>query len=73
MRLLCFYLAVSQSYNTETHNEYVVLANDAVLKCRIPSFVSDFVSVTGWVDSQASTHHMSDNTGNRGVMCHIKI
>ena len=56
---------MSQTYNTETHNEYVVLANDAVLKCSIPSFVADFVSVTGWVDSQANTHHMSDNTGNR--------
>ena len=56
---------MSQSYNTETHNEYVVLNNDVILKCSVPSFVADFVSVTGWVDSQAKTHQLGDNTGKR--------
>lgn len=30
--------------------EYVIKGNAAILKCSIPSFVADFVSVISWVD-----------------------
>lgn len=60
---------MSQSYNTEVHNEYVVLRNDVILKCSLPSFVADFVSVTAWVDSQANTHHQGDNMGKKEARC----
>ena len=43
---------VSQSYNTRSYPEDVILGNDAIMKCSIPSFVSDFVSVQDWVDSE---------------------
>ena len=56
-------LAVSQTYNSETHNEYIVLHNDALLKCNIPSFVADFVTVSGWVDSQGQSYHPKDGLG----------
>ena len=55
---------MSQAYNSETHNEYIVLHNDALLKCNIPSFVADFVSVAGWVDSQGESYHPNDGLGN---------
>ena len=42
----------SEFYTAEILNEYVIIGNDALLKCNIPSFVADFVSVVGWVDSQ---------------------
>lgn len=32
--------------------EYVILHNAAILKCSVPSFVADFVSVEGWVDDE---------------------
>lgn len=32
--------------------EYVMRGNAAILKCSIPSFVADFVSVTAWVDDE---------------------
>lgn len=32
--------------------EYVMRGNSAVLKCSIPSFVADFVSVTAWIDDE---------------------
>ena len=43
---------VRQSYNTRSLAEDVILGNDAIMKCSIPSFVSDFVSVQDWVDSE---------------------
>ena len=30
------------------------MGNDAIFKCSIPSFVSDFVFVDTWVDSEAN-------------------
>ena len=36
--------------------EDVLLSNDVLFKCNIPSFISDFVSVIGWVDSEGSSH-----------------
>ncbi|XP_076672515.1 Down syndrome cell adhesion molecule 1 isoform X20 [Andrena cerasifolii] len=40
---------VSQFYVTEAENEYVIRANSAIMKCKIPSFVSEFVQVDQWV------------------------
>lgn len=40
---------VSQFYVTEAENEYVMRANSAIMKCKIPSFVSEFVQVDQWV------------------------
>ncbi len=42
--------AVSQKYSTKAMDEYVILGNDALVACKVPSFVSDFVDVVGWVD-----------------------
>ena len=43
---------------------YIILGNDVLLKCNIPSFVSDFVSVTSWVDSEGSEFLMNSKYGN---------
>ncbi|XP_066244772.1 cell adhesion molecule Dscam1 isoform X36 [Euwallacea similis] len=40
---------VNQYYEAEVVSEYVIRGNTAVLKCNIPSFVSDFVRVEAWV------------------------
>lgn len=55
---------VQQFYQTEVNNEYVIRGNAAVLKCSIPSFVSDFVSVISWSDSEGNQFGMNeDNYG----------
>lgn len=41
---------MQQFYQSEVNNEYVIRGNSAVLKCSIPSFVADFVSVVSWHD-----------------------
>lgn len=34
---------------TEAENEYVIRGNAAIVRCKIPSFVSDFVHVESWL------------------------
>lgn len=42
---------VSQFFESQVSDEYVIKGNAAVLKCNIPSFVSDHVEIIEWVDS----------------------
>ena len=43
---------VAQTYSTDpTHKVYVIVGNSALVKCEVPSFVSDFVSVVSWVEN----------------------
>ncbi|XP_026295719.1 Down syndrome cell adhesion molecule isoform X39 [Apis mellifera] len=46
---------VTQYYEAEVVSEYVIRGNAAILKCTIPSFVAEFVSVDSWVGSDGST------------------
>ena len=39
---------VHSTYLIEVNNEHVILGNSALLKCTIPSFVTDFVAVATW-------------------------
>ena len=55
---------VAQAYEAEVGNEYVIRGNSAVLKCGIPSFVADFVHVTGWLEeTTAQNFHHEPNFG----------
>ena len=40
---------VTQRYEVNVYDEYVLRGNSAILKCHIPSFVADYVYVSGWV------------------------
>ena len=51
----------SQIYKTSSHEEYIIIGNDALMKCVIPSFVADFVSVIQWEDSEGNTY-IKDST-----------
>lgn len=46
---------VTQFYLSEAENEYVIKGNAAVMKCKIPSFVADFVQVEAWIDAEDGT------------------
>lgn len=54
---------MSQYYVTEAENEYVILGNSAIMKCKIPSFVADFVQVDAWIadDGKALKHGDEDH------------
>ena len=44
----------SQRFEIDILRESVIVGNDAIFKCSIPSFVSDFVFVETWIDSEAN-------------------
>ncbi|XP_061517364.1 cell adhesion molecule Dscam2 isoform X35 [Anopheles gambiae] len=50
---------VNQYYEAEVVSEYVIKGNTAVLKCNIPSFVTDFVKVESWIGSDGSLYNAS--------------
>ncbi|CAF4862530.1 unnamed protein product [Pieris macdunnoughi] len=52
---------VSQPYEAEADNEYVIRGNAAIMKCEVPSFVSDFVFVEMWMDSEGGTYFPGNN------------
>lgn len=62
-------LVVSQFYESQVYDEYVIKGNAAVLKCNIPSFVSDHVEIVEWIDSNGSHYTRDDNAGNK--MCFV--
>lgn len=55
---------MAQSYEVEADNEYVIRGNSAVMKCEVPSFVADFVSVEMWVDSAGNSFRPDTDYGN---------
>lgn len=57
------YTVVSQFYESQVSDEYVIKGNAAVLKCNIPSFVSDHVEVVSWVDTTGLEYQRNDNSG----------
>lgn len=58
------FTVVSQFYESQVYDEYVIKGNAAVLKCHIPSFVSDHVEIIEWTDSNGGQYsYMQDNSG----------
>lgn len=55
---------VAQPYEAEADNEYVIRGNAAIMKCEVPSFVSDFVFVEMWTDSDGITYYPGNAEGN---------
>ena len=52
-----------QHYKTGGSEEYMIVGNDAILQCNVPSFVADFVTVHGWVDSEGNDFLRQDGLG----------
>ena len=46
----------------ESGNEHIIIGNDALMKCEIPSFVSDIVQVHSWLDNEANEYYVKDAT-----------
>ena len=49
---LLFFLAVEQKYETRVSDEFVIIGNDVLLKCSVPSFALDFIILNGWVTNE---------------------
>ena len=56
---------ISQDFKVHVDLEsYVILGNDALLKCEVPSFVSDLVDVESWLDNQGQSFLQSGSFGD---------
>ena len=63
-------LVAIRSYRVAVHEEQVMLGNDVLLNCNIPSFEADFVSVASWVDSEGASYPISShNSDGNGFNC----
>lgn len=47
--------AVKQNYESQVHDEFVIRGNTGVLKCQIPNFVEEFITVTSWLRDETIT------------------
>ena len=56
-----FVAVVTQEYETDAHKVYVIVGNSALIKCEIPSFVADFVSVYSWTDNNNNEYFTGIN------------
>lgn len=73
------FTVVLQNYVTGTEDEYVILGNTAVIKCKVPSFVADFVSIDSWITSDDQEYrYLNDRYGRNitmgqlSVLCSVK-
>ena len=63
---------IQQSYKSGPEEEYVILGNDALMKCKIPSFVADFVSVVSWVDNEGRDIYPKNNGSENEKMNEVR-
>lgn len=49
--------AVSQYYEVDVNKEPVIKGNSVVMKCGIPSFVADFVTVLSWRTDRGDSYY----------------
>lgn len=57
---------VRQHYEVQVYDEFVILGNTAVLRCHVPSFVREYVTVTGWVRGGDHRIHSDVESGEWG-------
>lgn len=58
---------VLQMYEVQVYDEYIIRGNTAVMKCHIPSFVKDYVTVVQWSREQYGSSTTIEN-GDRYLM-----
>lgn len=49
-------------------DEHILKGNSAILKCHIPSFVSDFVIIDAWIDEESGDEFRYDAGGQLGTV-----
>lgn len=47
-RLFQFFAVVAQKYEVDPIKEHAIKGNNAIVKCQVPSYVADFLTVTEW-------------------------
>lgn len=64
---------MSQFYTTEAENEYIIRGNSGILKCKIPSYLSDFLYIDSWIDENGLEIDATETSKNLGWILIIFI
>lgn len=62
---------MSQAYTINLMDENVLRGNSAILKCHLPSFVTEYVTVTSWIISEEDDDSQEisvDDSSNLGIL-----
>ena len=58
-------IAVWQDYELRVNDEFVLRGNAGLLKCLVPSFVSDVLQIEAWITDQGDVYRANDHfSGN---------
>ena len=59
-----------QDYQTDPRTIYAIVGNFALMKCDIPSFLADFVTIRSWIDGTGNEyfHDMENKFGNNSLL-----
>lgn len=61
------HVVVTQPYNPEILTEYVIRGNSAILKCSIPSYIAEFVTVEAWIREDGEVYLPEDPAVAQGT------
>lgn len=67
-QLPVFRAVVTQPYQPEILTEYVIRGNSAILKCSIPSYIAEFVTVEAWIREDGEVYLPEDPAVGQGTM-----
>ena len=65
-------LVVRQNYTTQAEDEYVIKGNDVLMKCKIPSFVTDQMSVINWIDEEGTALYPNTEYSKEIIRNHLQ-
>lgn len=69
--IIIFFSVVIQKYEIRLFDEFVLRGNIAVLRCPIPSSVTDYVKVISW--ERIDGFMITENSGNGKNLCPFYI
>ncbi|XP_050698368.1 cell adhesion molecule Dscam2-like isoform X2 [Eriocheir sinensis] len=61
---------VRQDYEVQVYDEYVISGNTAVLRCRIPTYVQEYVKVVAWVQDDTYVIQPGLESGGKYMILH---
>ena len=54
-------------YEVQVYDQLVILGNTAILRCAVPAYVKDYVTVTSWVHDQVFSIYPSLHGGKSNI------
>lgn len=63
-----FQSVATQNYETDINTEYVIKGNAAILKCVLPSYMSDYLEILSWKVDDEEMKYDDKNYGSFGCL-----